>query len=147
MSEEKLLQEFKKAENVLFNGHEYRITVGVSTCSLAKGADKILEKTKEEVAKRGINASVVRVGCNGMCYSEVNLEIIKRDGSWAIYSYLTFDKVPDVLEAFFSGSSKYAFAFRRKSGTLKGEEQVPYLNEIPFYGKQTRRILELVGII
>ncbi|MBO3762607.1 MAG: NADH-quinone oxidoreductase subunit F [Candidatus Brockarchaeota archaeon] len=82
-----------------------------------------------------------------MCYSEVNLEIIKRDGSWAIYSYLTFDKVPDVLEAFFSGSSKYAFAFRRKSGTLKGEEQVPYLNEIPFYGKQTRRILELVGII
>ncbi|MGB9758626.1 MAG: NADH-ubiquinone oxidoreductase-F iron-sulfur binding region domain-containing protein [Thermoproteota archaeon] len=147
MSEEKLIQDFQKAEDVLFNGHQYRIAVGVSTCSLAKGADKILEKTKEEVAKRGIDANVVRVGCNGMCYSEVNLEIIKRDGSWAVYSYLTPDKVSNVLDAFFSGSSEYVFAFRRKMGTLKGEEQVPYLTEIPFYGKQTRRILELVGII
>jgi len=147
MPEEELISSFEKASDVLFRGHEYRIAVGVSTCSIAKGAQDVLERVRREVAERGIDANVVRVGCNGMCYSEVNMEIIKRDGSWAIYSYVTSDKVPKILDNYFARSSEGVSAFRIKKGTLENEDKVPYIYEIPFYGKQTRRILELVGII
>ncbi len=146
-SEYEVIERFYRAKDVMFGGHDYRITVGVSTCSMAKGAHLVLKKVEEEVARRGINARVVRVGCNGMCFSENMVEIIDHEGSWAVYAYVTPERVSRILDGYFSGSSRGVFAFRVKGGSLRDEERVPYIYEIPFYGKQVRRVLRFMGIV
>lgn len=51
------------------------IRVGMSTCGIAAGADKVFAVLKEEVAKRNLSVSVERCGCVGQCYAEPLVEV------------------------------------------------------------------------
>lgn len=51
------------------------IRVGLSTCGIAAGADKVFSVLKEEVAKRNLNIQVDRCGCVGQCYAEPLVEV------------------------------------------------------------------------
>ncbi len=51
------------------------IRVGLSTCGIAAGADKVFSVLKEEVAKRNLDISVERCGCVGQCYAEPLVEV------------------------------------------------------------------------
>ena len=51
------------------------IRVGLSTCGIAAGADKVFTVLKEEVAKRNLAINVERCGCVGQCYAEPLVEV------------------------------------------------------------------------
>ena len=51
------------------------IRVGMSTCGIAAGADKVFAVLKEEVAKRNLDIKVERCGCVGQCYAEPLVEV------------------------------------------------------------------------
>lgn len=51
------------------------IRVGLSTCGIAAGADKVFSVLKEEVAKRNLDIRVQRCGCVGQCYAEPLVEV------------------------------------------------------------------------
>ena len=51
------------------------IRVGMSTCGIAAGADKVYALLKEEIGKRGIDVSLEKCGCLGMCFAEPLVEV------------------------------------------------------------------------
>lgn len=52
------------------------ILVGMGTCGIAAGADKIYQRLVSSVEKRGLSTiKVKKVGCLGLCFSEPNVEV------------------------------------------------------------------------
>jgi len=51
------------------------VRVGMSTCGIAAGAQKVYDLLKEEVARRGLEVSIEKTGCLGMCHIEPLVEV------------------------------------------------------------------------
>jgi NADH:ubiquinone oxidoreductase subunit F (NADH-binding)/NADH:ubiquinone oxidoreductase subunit E len=56
-----------------------RLAVGLGTCGLAVGAGETLEVLRVETERRGLPFRVVAAGCNGMCWAQPVVEVL-RDG-------------------------------------------------------------------
>ena len=65
------------------------IKVGMATCGIAAGADKVYETIKNEIANRGLNIDVRITGCLGSCYAEPLVEIKTAGGQ---YTYSGVDE-------------------------------------------------------
>ena len=63
-----------------------RITVGMATCGLAKGAGKVYEALKYELKKQKVKADPVVVGCNGLCYAEPIVEVVRPGKPCLLYT-------------------------------------------------------------
>jgi (2Fe-2S) ferredoxin len=51
------------------------IRVGMSTCGIAAGADKVFRVLGEEIKKRGSAIELRKCGCLGMCHAEPLVEV------------------------------------------------------------------------
>lgn len=51
------------------------IRVGMSTCGIAAGADKVYRVIEEELKKLGTAVELKKCGCLGMCYAEPLVEV------------------------------------------------------------------------
>ena len=59
---------------------QYRILVGMGSCGIAAGANKVFKVIENEINKRGLkNIEILPVGCLGLCFSEPNVEVIVPD--------------------------------------------------------------------
>jgi NADH-quinone oxidoreductase subunit F len=56
-----------------------RLAVGLGTCGLAVGAGETFEVLRAEIERRGLPFQVVAAGCNGMCWAQPVVEVL-RDG-------------------------------------------------------------------
>jgi NADH:ubiquinone oxidoreductase subunit F (NADH-binding)/NADH:ubiquinone oxidoreductase subunit E len=56
-----------------------RLAVGLGTCGLAVGAAETFEALSAETERRGLPFRVVAAGCNGMCWAQPVVEVL-RDG-------------------------------------------------------------------
>ena len=52
-----------------------RIVVGLGTCGIAAGGNKVMKAIKEEVANRKLDVDVDFTSCIGMCFAEPAVEI------------------------------------------------------------------------
>jgi NADH:ubiquinone oxidoreductase subunit F (NADH-binding)/NAD-dependent dihydropyrimidine dehydrogenase PreA subunit len=134
-------------DHTLYGSSGVRISVGMSTCGLASGAQAVYDKIEKELAKRGVAAKLVEVGCMGSCYAEVIVEVTRKDYPTAIYSDITPAKIPGILDAYLAGDVKGALALRSRAAKMKNEETIPLLEELPFFKYQTRRVLKNCGVI
>ena len=140
-----------------------RIQVGTSTCGLARRADLLKKALEAEVAKQGIAAHIVEVGCNGMCYQEPIVDVIQKGRPKITYGALTADKAAQVVKAIKSESLLEEHALFRtdyEENLITGEtvpyvsgqapqhlEQLPEYRAYPFYQKQQKIALRNVGLI
>jgi NADH-quinone oxidoreductase subunit F len=134
-------------DRIIYGKSGLRINVGVSTCGLASGAQYVYDALKAEVEKRKLKVKLVKVGCMGSCYAEPIIEIIKRDYPGVIYGNVAPQKVSSILDMYLSGDVTGAFALRFKSGKMRGENNVPLLEELPFFKYQVRDAIQNCGII
>ena len=74
------------------------ITVGMGTCGVAAGARETLKALQAELAKRQINATLVTVGCIGICVKEPLLDIQQAGKSRIVYANVHPDMVPRLVE-------------------------------------------------
>lgn len=63
------------------------IKVGMATCGVAAGADKVYQTILNEVKNSGLNIDVRIAGCQGSCYAEPLVEI-KTAGGQYLYSHV-----------------------------------------------------------
>ena len=77
-----------------------QIVVGMATCGVAAGADKVYEKLKEEIQVKGIGDKVKlsQTGCIGMCYREPLVEVREEDGRSVIYGDVDPKRAVEILE-------------------------------------------------
>ena len=72
---------------------ETRVLVGMATCGIAAGARPVLNAFVEEVAKRGLQDTMVtQTGCIGICQYEPVVEVITPGKEKVTYVKMTAEK-------------------------------------------------------
>ncbi|MBO3800334.1 MAG: NADH-quinone oxidoreductase subunit F [Candidatus Brockarchaeota archaeon] len=127
----------------LFHGRDIRVMVGSSTCSLAKAAAEVMRCVEEALLGFQPNALLVGVGCNGMCYAEVLVEIARKGGPYILYANVNPTNAPLVIDHF----TTYVKDPIGASNKFFGKVELKKLSEEPFYSLQERRVLRYVGRI
>ena len=152
----------ERGEDLLYPSHP-RIMVGMATCCIARGADKVISALEEEVKKKGIKASVVPVGCIGLCQREPTVEVVQRGKPKVAYGPVSPEEVPDFMQAIMSeGVDKKRALYRTDSEylLLNGEsyryitgavpeafQGIPEYSEVPSHKKQLKVVLRNSGTI
>ena len=131
----------------IYGVSELRINVAMSTCGLAAGAQDVYEVLEAEIGERELKAELVKVGCIGACYAEPLIEIVRKDFPGVIYGSVASQEAISILDSYLSGDATDAFALRFRSGKMRGEEEVPLLDEMPFFKYQVRDAIQNCGVI
>lgn len=124
-----------------------RILVGSATCGRAAGSLEVMQAFADELAKHGLTEAVdmVEVGCLGMCYAEVMVEIRGRDGKRVLYQSVEPRHAAALIEAQLARGEVYlplALAVM-----TDGDDAVPTFADLPMIKPQVRIVLRNCGII
>ncbi len=123
-----------------------RLLVGAATCGRSAGALAVLEAINAELAKHGIDAIVIQVGCLGLCYAEPLVDIIKQGQPRICYSNVAPESVPQLVEDYIvNGNPRPDLAL----GTVGdgGVDGIPRLFDLPMLKPQVRIVLRNCGHI
>lgn len=122
--------------------------LGAGTCGLSAGASKTLRALEDYITATGLDADIVKVGCIGIC-SEEPLIDIQLPG----YARLSFRKVTaeiaiSITEEVLAKKIPFENLLgQHRSKDLKNWENIPYIDDHPFFAPQTRLVLRNCGII
>ncbi len=124
------------------------IFVGAGTCGLGAGAQETLDVIRAYLDLHEVKADVIKVGCIGLCSAEPLVDIQIPGRTRVMFQQVTKDKVNGLLDAVLVGQipDKLALAQHRHA-TLKPWDDVPFLDEHPFFAPQTRWVLANCGLI
>jgi len=75
-----------------------RVTVGLSTCGIAAGAEETFTALETKLASLPDAPELQRTGCVGMCYQEPLVEISNGDGVRYLYGHISPDKVGRLID-------------------------------------------------
>ena len=80
-----------------------RLAVGLGTCGLAVGAAATFDALRAETERRGLPFRVVAAGCNGMCWAQPVVEVLRDGRPRLTTGGITPDLVPRLLGALGAG--------------------------------------------
>jgi len=123
-----------------------RILIGSATCGRAAGALEVLDKFKEELAARSIEADIHEVGDLGICYAEPMIEIGLPDGRRVLYQEVTEKMVTELIEDFIIKGDPRPDLALCTFGPV-AIDGIPTFNELPMINKQVRVVLRNSGVI
>ena len=128
------------------NSSRPRILIGMGTCGIAAGAGDILEALEQELAKAGIQADIIQVGCIGLCYAEPLMEIVKPGKPGVFYGNLQPELVPEIVHDYLVGDNPHPdLALGTRSEIAL--EGIPSLFDLPVLKAQVRIALRNCGNI
>ncbi|MBW7864761.1 MAG: FAD-dependent oxidoreductase [Candidatus Hydrogenedentes bacterium] len=120
--------------------------VGAATCGRAAGAGEVLDALRGDLARRGLGAEVVEVGCLGPCFFEP-LVIVQKPGLPRVcYGNIGVDEMLAIVERFVLGGDPCAEWALGKigDGVVNGVDD---LDTHPLMKRQVRRLLHNCGAI
>ena len=127
------------------------IFVGTGTCGLGAGAAFTLDAIKEYIAQNKIDADIVEVGCVGLCAVEPLVDVQLPGRTRLSFQTVTKDKVVALLDAVFAENPPKDLVmcqFRAPKDTgQKSWDGIKFQDEHPFFGPQTRWVLQNCGVI
>jgi NADH:ubiquinone oxidoreductase subunit F (NADH-binding)/(2Fe-2S) ferredoxin len=135
---------------------EVRIQVGAATCGLAKRAKALKDVIESEVKRQKLKATIVEVGCNGMCYQEPIVEVIQKGKPKITYGTMTVDKIGPLVKALKDKKGmkeNLLFSTDVQENPVTGEkviystDQAAEYHKYPFYQKQKKVVLRNSGLI
>jgi len=140
-----------------------RITVGTATCGLAKGAGKIYEALKYEVKRQKVKADIISVGCNGLCYAEPIVEVIRAGKPRITYGRVSVEMVVELVKSIKTGAIIKELVLMRhdEEKSALGTESIKYTKgkfpksytsvkeyrRLAFYRNQMRLVSRNAGTI
>lgn len=154
---EKIRQDYSKK---LYHPGGIKVNIGMASCGIAAGAKASFEKALEAFPQ-GNGTQISQTGCLGFCQEEPLVEILGNGKPRVIYRHLTENKILDAIEGYIQGdfNKKWILAQLRDPRSLlednienplskvKPIEGIPFLEDIPFYSKQTKIALRNCGYI
>jgi NADH-quinone oxidoreductase subunit F len=121
------------------------IRVGDATCSRVVGAGETLERLRQEVQTRGLDADVMATGCLGLCFAEPLVEITRPNGQSVLYQKITADSVPKLVSQSIAGDGiAREMALASSGGQVAGG--IPSLDSLEFMRGQVRRLMANCGV-
>ncbi len=154
---EKITRDYRKK---LYYPGGIKVNIGMASCGIAAGAKASFEKALERFPQ-GNGTQISQTGCLGFCQEEPLVEILGNGKPRIIYRHLTEDKILDAIEGYIRGdfNTKWIMAQLRDPRSLLEDtienplaevepiEGIPFLEDIPFYSKQTKIALRNCGYI
>ena len=121
------------------------IFIGMGTCGLASGADKVKTAIENELAAKNIKAQIVTTGCIGFCAKEPIVDIKLPGKDRISYCEVTPKDIPLLIETNIVKGGMYE---KKLLGTFgKSSDKVKNINEVPFFKRQMKLVLENCGVI
>jgi NADH-quinone oxidoreductase subunit F len=74
-----------------------RIQIGLGSCCMAKGSDRLFHALQESVAHTGAKVSIKRVGCVGMCHRTPMVEVVRAGKPNTVYAGLSETEARNLL--------------------------------------------------
>lgn len=96
------------------------ITVGLGSCCVAKGSDRLFEALQQSVRQTGANVSVKRVGCVGMCHRTPLIEVATPGKASAVYAGLVPEQMGELVSRHFPSHGLLSRALHSVSGAVSG---------------------------
>lgn len=157
------LQKIKKSGLTLTYPDKIKIMVGMATCGISAGADKVYEALGKKIAEMGLDVLLEKTGCIGFCQMEPIVDVVYPRSVRVSYKAMTPQKVERLVEAISKGEFFSESAMCRMDGEEFLIEGVvrPYANphppalpielpkyqEMPFFKKQVKIALRNCGFI
>lgn len=122
-----------------------RIVVGLGTCGIAAGGDKVMAAIKEQVAARKLDVDVDFTSCIGMCFREPMVEVALAGAPSVIYSEIYPDKVEKLLDGIVNKTPVYEWAAMQIPGDAAPYEGIDIMEKSSYYAKQVRSVTSRLG--
>ena len=87
------------------NGHPSEIRVGLGSCCMAKGSDELFHRLRTTVNDLGLDVTVKRVGCVGMCHQTPMVEVRLPGGPTAFYAKVEPAQAEHIIRQHFKPAS------------------------------------------
>jgi len=122
------------------------IQIGLGTCGLAAGADKVLTAAGQTLKRLGILGRIMQVGCLGLCYLEPLMALRKPGRPFICYGDLTPERTEEILASYLvrdDPKPEWAVCTLGPSA-LDG---IPRFEDLPMIKPQVRIALRNCGLI
>ncbi|MBI2868751.1 MAG: NADH-quinone oxidoreductase subunit F, partial [Chloroflexi bacterium] len=146
MNFEEMQHRAKTEWETLENSDKPRIYIGYGTCGRASGGIAVLEAINAELVNRGLAATVIKVGCIGLCYDEPIIDIVKPGRPRISYGNVTPKLVLQLIEDYLINDNPRADLAIGTVGET-GIEGIPRLHDLPMLKPQVRIVLRNCGLI
>ncbi len=133
-----------------------RIAVGMDTCGVGNGADKVLEAFGQELKRKKLDCFLTKTGCFGFCSHEPFVTVHVPGAPLLMLEQVTAADVKGIVAQLAKGQLPLRKALLRieewdhlTSVTRfgKGVTAVPLWNEVPFFRPQKKIVLRNSGLI
>ena len=148
------LEKIKMEGQRLIFPKEGKILVGLGSCGLAAGAEKVYAKIVEEVHRRSLDFMVGKTACLGFCNREPLVEVRHPHGLRVVYQEMDEGKAEELIAALAQDEHKPEWALCRIHGEKDSSAfippqlaQIPIDYELDFYKKQRKLVLRNCGFI
>jgi NADH:ubiquinone oxidoreductase subunit F (NADH-binding)/(2Fe-2S) ferredoxin/Pyruvate/2-oxoacid:ferredoxin oxidoreductase delta subunit len=122
------------------------ITIGMGTCGRAAGAEAVLATAQKTLEALGVSATMMEVGCIGMCYLEPIMAIRKPGLPSILYGNLTPEKTERILKRYLEEDDPCDRWAVCTAGNIR-YNGIPPLQEHPMMRHQVRIALRNCGHI
>ncbi len=117
------------------------VTVCGGTGCRVHGSEKVIDALRAEISRNGVEALVRMTGCHGFC-EQGPVVVIQPQGIF--YKSVKLEDVPDIIHETLERGKVIQRLLYTDPVT---QEKIVYEHEVPFYARQTRRVLNLNGLI
>jgi NADH:ubiquinone oxidoreductase subunit F (NADH-binding)/(2Fe-2S) ferredoxin/NAD-dependent dihydropyrimidine dehydrogenase PreA subunit len=140
-----------------------KISVGMATCGLSTGADKVYEAIQKEVEKAKLPIRVNQTGCIGFCQREPVVDILEPGKPRVFYQEVTPERAVELVHRWVDNEvvGEWLFCKMEREDWIgedkfwnysihhipKGIDGTPDYYQVPFYNKQLKIALRNCGFI
>lgn len=123
------------------------IYIGMGSCGIASGADKVWKQVHETISKEKIKAKVLKVGCIGPCYLEPLLDIQKPGLPRFSFNNVDKNKTIRLVTEFLNGEESKLKPLGHLDSQQKEINGIRSFWDQPMLKNQERIVLKNCGII
>ncbi|MBL1211905.1 MAG: 4Fe-4S binding protein [Ignavibacteriae bacterium] len=121
------------------------IFIGMDTSGLASGAGKVKEAIEDQLKELKLDAEIIATGGIGFGAIEPVVDVKLPNEERIIYKEITPKEVKDLLTTTIVNKDIYTKKVFATYG--KGTEEVPNINETPYFKNQKRVVLKNLGVV
>jgi NADH-quinone oxidoreductase subunit F len=140
-----------------------KVMVGMATCGISAGADKVFMALGGNIAERGLDVVLTKTGCIGYCQKEPLVDVVYPGKVRLTYHGMNPEKVSELVEAMSAGEILSQYLLCRIDqeeflidGTIRPYANphppelpvdIPRYEDLPFFKKQVKISLRNCGFI
>ena len=157
------LEDVKQQGLALTYPDKVKIMVGMATCGISAGADKVYETLQAKIADLGLDVALEKTGCIGFCQREPLVDVVYPQQVRLSYQAMTPEKAQSLVEALHRGEvypENLLCRIDAEDFLVEGRVRpyanphppalpvdVPRYEDLPFFGRQVKVALRNCGFI